>query len=70
MKQYLKKAGTVGILAILELDFEDLEKPKVKKKLTPAGGGDDKWLDDLIRHCREQGVSIPPLPSSAWTVTS
>jgi len=69
-KDDLKKAAGsfVGILAILELDFEDLEKPKVKKKLTPAGGGDDKWLDDLIRHCREQGVSIPRAGDAAGTL--
>lgn len=59
----LKKAGKsiVNLLSLLNLSLQDIEKENRSEnlKLDPAKYSDAKWLDQVIRYCKENNLTVP-----------
>lgn len=58
----LKKAARpfLNLLALCGLTFDDLKTQTARRKVVDAPDGEPvAWLDALVDHCRENGLSIP-----------
>jgi DNA polymerase-3 subunit delta len=59
----LKKAAghLLGLMGILNLSFEDMDKPNREKSLgtSHTSGTDDIWLDEIITYCRQHELPVP-----------
>jgi DNA polymerase-3 subunit delta len=59
----IKKAAghLLSLMGILNLSFEDVDKPSRKKNLGThnASGTDDVWLDEIIAYCRQHDLAVP-----------
>jgi DNA polymerase-3 subunit delta len=61
--QNMNKAATVvaTLLGILNLSFDDIDETNIKKvfKLEVGTAGKTEWLDQIIKFCKENKLSIP-----------
>ncbi len=67
----MKKAARpfLNLLALCGLDFDDLSSATQRKKVIGDAGGDaPAWLDQLIDHCREKGLSVPEKKDDAQSL--
>jgi DNA polymerase-3 subunit delta len=59
----IKKAAghLLNLMGILNLSFEDIDKPGRKKNLGTRNisGTDDVWLDEIIAYCRQHDMTVP-----------
>ena len=59
----IKKAAghLLNLMAILNLSFEDMDKPSRNKSLGTghASGSDDLWLDETIAYCQQHDLAVP-----------
>ena len=63
-----KKASRpfVNLMALFQLDYEDLKTPSSRRKVTAdVDGQPAPWFDQLIDYCLENRVSIPELRDDA-----
>ncbi len=69
-KKDMKKAGkfVAALLGILKLSFDDVNgrENRVKNVNVDLDAfGDDKWMDDIIGHCADKGIKVPPVKDHA-----
>lgn len=63
----MKKAAGLflSLMALHQLDFDDLESPQGRKKLTGSEDGDSDWMPALVAHCRSRNLAVPSGGSDA-----
>jgi DNA polymerase-3 subunit delta len=59
----IKRAAShlLSLMGLLNLTYDDIDGANRQKSLgqSPVLKDDDAWLDDLMTHCRENGLSVP-----------